>query len=129
MILTYLLVAVISIPTNYILSYKLKKNTTMKELLITLSLSFSADFNVELPKIEFVITSLDSLYGKAEKKDSIWFIYIDNTIRNTQRLKSLVYHELGHVIFNLQDSDTKDFMNPIYSVKRYNRRLIPKQLL
>lgn len=96
----------------------------MKEILFILALSFQSDFKTELPPIDFAIAPLDSLYGKAEKKD-IWIVTLDSatvTGLHPERLKTLVYHELAHVAFRIDDSKERNhFMNPDYCLMKYSK--------
>jgi len=88
----------------------------MKELILTIALQFSQDFNRPLPAIEFNQAELTQYYGMAEKKDSVWVVTFDREfVRQASegQLKTLVYHELGHVVLGLDDTDQKrHFMNP-----------------
>ena len=97
----------------------------MDSLFLSLALCFSADFGKPLPALEFNIARLDTLYGRADKVGDLWVITLDSqTVRKLkpERLKSLVYHELGHVVLGLPDTDRKrDFMNSNYCLKPYNK--------
>lgn len=99
----------------------------MDSLLLSLALCFSSDFNKPLPELEFKVARLDSLYGKADKVGRVWVITLDSATvrklyRSPCRLKSLVYHELGHVVLGLPDTDRrKDFMNSNYCLTRYEK--------
>lgn len=95
----------------------------MDSLLLSLALCFSSDFKQPLPELEFRIAKLDTLYGRADKVGPLWVVTLDSqTVRKLkpERLKSLVYHELGHVVLGLPDTDRKrDFMNSNYCLKPY----------
>ena len=97
----------------------------MNELLIAIALNFGAEFNRPLPPIEFKLIPLDTLYGKAEKINQVWVISLDSptAVRlKPAALKTLVYHELGHVVLGLPDTYRwRDMMNPYYCVIPYDR--------
>jgi hypothetical protein len=97
----------------------------MKELILSLALQFSQDFNRPLPAIEFNQAELTRYYGMAEKNDSAWVITFDSEfVRHASegQLKTLVYHELGHVVLGLEDTKQKrHFMNPDSILKPYKK--------
>ena len=96
----------------------------MKDIILLFALQFASDFNRPLPAIEFTQAELIRYYGMAEKKDSVWVITLDDEFvrhANPGQIKTLVYHELGHVVLGLEDSDKRDFMNPDCVVVKYNR--------
>lgn len=96
----------------------------MKELLLSIALTFSQDFNKPLPDLEFRLAELDTLYGKAEYFDR-WVITLDSMTAlslSNDRLKTLVYHELGHAVLGLPDNlERLNMMNSLYCLTPYKR--------
>lgn len=97
----------------------------MKELILSFALTFSQDFNTPLPPMDFQLAELDTLYGMARKENDKWMIYLNVKTATRLRpecLKSLVYHELGHAVLGLPDTNRRgDMMNPYYCVTPYKR--------
>lgn len=94
----------------------------MKQLIIALSIAFAQDFNATLPEIEYRIVPLDYHYGIAKKETGKWQVSLDEDwIRqlSRSRLKTLVYHELGHTIGLPDNTKKRDIMNPKHTWRRY----------
>lgn len=88
-------------------------------------LQFSQDFNTPLPKIEYRDGDLQKHYGMVQKHGDTWIMTLDKDlvkISTRQQLKSLVYHEMGHAVLGLKDTDKKrHFMNPNCVLRSYKR--------
>lgn len=96
----------------------------MDSVFLFIALTFQSDFNVKLPPLRFERGHYE-YHGKAENKVDHWIIQIDED-HPPKALKTIVYHELGHII-GLSDSNKRDFMNPDFTTYRYSRKLIPKE--
>lgn len=96
----------------------------MKELFLSLCLSFGQDFNTNVPQIEFAFANLDTLHARADFIGNVWMVTVDSSHINLkpQRFKTLVYHEFGHIVFGWPDSEKRlDFMNPSYCIEKWER--------
>jgi len=103
----------------------------MKELLIAFALSFSSDYNVELPPIDFRVRELpDSIIAHSVKHKYMWIVTLDAHGMKKGHIKTLVYNQLGQ-ISGFQKTDRKyDFMNDRYcfysfkKIKRYDQYMV-----
>lgn len=95
----------------------------MKQLLITLSLMFAQEYNITLPPIDYRLVELENNYAITKKMGDHWEISIDKDLLlgiNIERLKPLVYHQLGHTVGWPESKEKRSIMNSKYLVdKKY----------
>jgi hypothetical protein len=100
----------------------------MKQMIFLFAAQFSNDYSVKLPEITFRIAPLDTVYAMAERNGDVWDVTLDSATawnaftRDHERLKTLIYHELGHVSLGLPDTDNwLDYMNPYFCTDRFSK--------
>ncbi len=105
----------------------------MKEFLLIVQLFYgdAESHNIKIDQTilyEFKIEKLDSANGYAYKENNKWIIIIDvefyETFKNKTQIKSLIYHELGHITLHLDH--THKIMNPKLVYGHLNKKKIKK---